>query len=226
MISAPNLCNQYLFLTTTDDTAGGSNPEGSSTSEFFDPAPLLPVELASRLTCCLPATAALSWSGKRCRRKTTTASRSSISLRMHPSGKRGLARSAAQAPRRSASATRSRCPIWRWARTRSVSARSTWMAPQELLQEKSVEIRLDVAYELRVGPNPMRSTANGVLTLREAQTVRAVVYDVLGREVAVVHDGAMETARIRSRLTLAASAADATSYASSANPSAIRSRSP
>ena len=47
MISAPNLCNQYLFLTTTDDTAGGSNPEGSSTSEFFNPAPLLPVEIAT-----------------------------------------------------------------------------------------------------------------------------------------------------------------------------------
>ena len=192
-ISSPNLCDQYLFLTTTDDTAGGSNPEDSSTSEFFNPAPLLPVELAS--FDVLPTGdrgAELVWETlqeKNNDRFEIEHLAPDASAWANAGTKRGAGTTT---ERQRYTFTMSDLEVGTHAfRLRQVDVDGT----AELLQEKSVEIRLDVAYELRVGPNPMRSTANGVLTLREAQTVRAVVYDVLGREVAVVHDGAMETGK-------------------------------
>jgi hypothetical protein len=46
---------------------------------------------------------------------------------------------------------------------------------------------------LEVAPNPFRGGAEVALTLRELSRVRVVVHDVLGREVAVLHEGAMAT---------------------------------
>jgi hypothetical protein len=39
-----------------------------------------------------------------------------------------------------------------------------------------------------VAPNPVRSTGTVTVTVKQAQTVRAAVYDALGRRVAVLHD--------------------------------------
>lgn len=192
--SAPNLCDQYLFLTATDDfTFTTSLQEDQSTSEFFNPAPQLPVELAmfdvlptgdrgaelvwetlqeknnDRFEIEHLSPEASSWANvgtKRGAGTTTERQRYTFSLSDLDVGTHAF-------------------------RLRQVDVDGS----EELLDEKSVRIRLDVAYEMRLGPNPMRTSANGVLTLREAQTVRAVVYDVLGREVARVHDGAMEAGK-------------------------------
>ena len=45
------------------------------------------------------------------------------------------------------------------------------------------------ALALSVGPNPARGDATVRFTLDRAQDVRVALYDVLGREVAVVADG-------------------------------------
>jgi probable HAF family extracellular repeat protein len=45
------------------------------------------------------------------------------------------------------------------------------------------------ALALAVAPNPVRTPAAVRLTLARAQTVRAAVYDLLGRRVALLHDG-------------------------------------
>ncbi|PEN11076.1 hypothetical protein CRI94_16780 [Longibacter salinarum] len=61
-----------------------------------------------------------------------------------------------------------------------------------VLGERTIKVSLDTAFELSLGPNPVRSAAKGTLVLQDAQTVRATMYDVLGREVQVVHDGPMK----------------------------------
>jgi len=60
-----------------------------------------------------------------------------------------------------------------------------------VLEERQVQVRLSTDFDLTIGPNPVRTSARGTLVLREAQTVQAVVYDVLGRAVQTVHDGPM-----------------------------------
>ncbi len=51
-------------------------------------------------------------------------------------------------------------------------------------------IALEDAYQLgTVYPNPVQTTATLELLVREPQTVRAVVYDAVGRQVQVLHDG-------------------------------------
>jgi hypothetical protein len=54
------------------------------------------------------------------------------------------------------------------------------------------------ASELAVHPNPSAGRTTVALTLAEAEEVRVVVYDVLGRAVAVLHEGplAVGTARL------------------------------
>lgn len=51
-------------------------------------------------------------------------------------------------------------------------------------------------------PNPASNRTEIAVTLAEAQTVRVVVLDMLGREVAVVTDGPMEAGTHRSALTV------------------------
>ena len=192
--SGPTLCDQYLFLTTTDDSAFTvSLQEDRSTSEFFNPAPQLPVELA--MFDVLPTGdrgAELVWETlqeKNNDRFEIEHLAPEASEWINAGTKRGAGTTT---ERQRYTFSLSDLEVGTHAfRLRQVDVDGT----QELLEEKSVRIQLDVAYELRVGPNPMRSTANGVLTLRDAQTVRAVVYDVLGREVARVHDGAMEVGK-------------------------------
>jgi hypothetical protein len=60
-----------------------------------------------------------------------------------------------------------------------------------VLDEKALRIRLETEFELSIAPNPLRAAARGSLVLQEAQTVRATLYDVLGRAVRLVHDGPM-----------------------------------
>ena len=59
------------------------------------------------------------------------------------------------------------------------------------------------ALDLTVGPNPTRGDATVRFVLAEAQTVRLALYDALGRQVAVVADGAFAagpaTARVETR---------------------------
>lgn len=51
-------------------------------------------------------------------------------------------------------------------------------------------LALEDAYQLStVYPNPVQTTAALELLVREPQTVRAVVYDAIGRQVQVLHDG-------------------------------------
>ena len=59
------------------------------------------------------------------------------------------------------------------------------------------------ASRLEVYPNPTTGTAEIALVLGEASEVRVVVYDVLGREVAVLQDGFAETGTHRLRLDAA-----------------------
>jgi hypothetical protein len=53
------------------------------------------------------------------------------------------------------------------------------------------------ASRLSVYPNPTRGAATVVLTLAEAADVRTAVYDVLGREVAMLHDGRLASGEHR-----------------------------
>jgi len=51
-------------------------------------------------------------------------------------------------------------------------------------------LALEDAYQLStVYPNPVQTTATLELLVREPQTVRAVVYDAIGRQVQVLHNG-------------------------------------
>ena len=61
----------------------------------------------------------------------------------------------------------------------------------EVTQGTDTEDEADVpeASSLSVYPNPMRGAATVALTLGVASEVRVAVYDVLGREVAVLHEG-------------------------------------
>lgn len=55
------------------------------------------------------------------------------------------------------------------------------------------EMGLQAAYRLTPpAPNPSTGAARLQLTVRETQPVRAAVYDVLGREVAVLHEGTLD----------------------------------
>jgi hypothetical protein len=66
-----------------------------------------------------------------------------------------------------------------------VAARGTTNAPAS--RAAAAESTLGAAY-----PNPSRATVTLPLVLDDAAAIRAVVYDVLGRSVAVLADGAME----------------------------------
>jgi hypothetical protein len=56
----------------------------------------------------------------------------------------------------------------------------------------TVEVGLQAVYRLTPpAPNPSTGAAQLQLTLRKTQPVRAAVYDVLGREVAVLHEGTL-----------------------------------
>jgi hypothetical protein len=53
-------------------------------------------------------------------------------------------------------------------------------------------VRLDEAFEVGTPhPNPFRTRATVTMTVREAQKVRATLYDVLGRRVKEVHNGTL-----------------------------------
>lgn len=57
---------------------------------------------------------------------------------------------------------------------------------------EEVEVRMALAEAVRIGaiyPNPFDGQATVEVTVREAQPVRAELYDLLGRRVALVHDG-------------------------------------
>ena len=59
-----------------------------------------------------------------------------------------------------------------------------------------VTVTLDGAYELSpVYPNPVQGTSRLTLTVREPQTVRVALYDMLGREVATLFRGALAANR-------------------------------
>lgn len=63
-------------------------------------------------------------------------------------------------------------------------------------EEVEVVVPLASAHEVRPPyPNPMRTEARVDVTVREAQPVRAELYDVLGRRIATLHDGPMEPGR-------------------------------
>jgi len=50
-------------------------------------------------------------------------------------------------------------------------------------------------HAFRVAPNPFRDDARLTLEVAETQAVRVAVYDALGREVALLHDGALAPGR-------------------------------
>jgi hypothetical protein len=197
--SAVNLCDQYLFLTTTDDfTFASSLREERSTSEFFNPAPLLPVELAAfEVVASGRRQAQLTWE--------TLSEENNAGFEVDH-----------RAPDAS-----------RWAQVGSVEGAGTTTQRQSytftleelsvgehrfrlrqidmdgtvtVLDEKALRIRLGAEFKLRVAPNPVRASARGSLVLQEAQTVRATLYDVLGRAVRLVHDGPMSAGPNRLRL--------------------------
>ena len=188
--SAVNLCNQYLFLTTTDDvTFTSSLQEDRSTSEFVSPAVLLPVELAAfEVVATGSRQAQLTWE--------TLSEENNAGFEVDH-----------RAPDASS-----------WAQVGSVEGAGTTTQRQSytftleelsvgehrfrlrqidmdgtvtVLDEKALRIRLDAEFELSIAPNPVRASARGSLVLQEAQTVRATLYDVLGRAVRLVHDGPM-----------------------------------
>jgi hypothetical protein len=66
----------------------------------------------------------------------------------------------------------------------------------EFSPEVEVVIALTAPYVLsETYPNPIRQTGELALSVREAQHVRAEVFDVLGRRVAVLHDGTLDANR-------------------------------
>ena len=67
----------------------------------------------------------------------------------------------------------------------------------ELSPEVKVSIGLARLYTLSEAyPNPSRQAATLTLSVREAQHIRAEVFDVLGRRVAVLHNGRIESNRV------------------------------
>lgn len=79
-------------------------------------------------------------------------------------------------------------------------------------QEVEVQIALAAAYTLtRPYPNPAAQSAELALRVREAQHVRAEVYDYLGRRVETLHDG-MVPANQTKRLVLNAGALPSGAY--------------
>ncbi|NBC86548.1 MAG: T9SS type A sorting domain-containing protein, partial [Bacteroidetes bacterium] len=63
-------------------------------------------------------------------------------------------------------------------------------------EAKSVEVRLTKPVDIgKPYPNPVRSRASLDVTVREKQSVRIVLYDLLGRRVAVLHDGELPSNR-------------------------------
>jgi hypothetical protein len=57
--------------------------------------------------------------------------------------------------------------------------------------EPSIEPSAEEALRVEVHPNPADGTATAAFTLREPSEVEAVLYDELGRRVAVLHKGPM-----------------------------------
>ena len=70
--------------------------------------------------------------------------------------------------------------------------------------EAEDEAEVPAASSLIVYPNPTRVAATVALTLRDAADVRVVAYDVLGRRVAVLHEGALAVGDHAFRLDLSA----------------------
>jgi len=63
-------------------------------------------------------------------------------------------------------------------------------------EAKSVDVRLTKPVDIgKPYPNPVRSRASLDVTVREKQSVRIVLYDLLGRRVAVLHDGVLPSNR-------------------------------
>ncbi|HHP7238172.1 T9SS type A sorting domain-containing protein [Longibacter sp.] len=61
---------------------------------------------------------------------------------------------------------------------------------------KSVDVRLTKPVDVgKPYPNPVRSRASLDVTVRDKQSVRIVLYDLLGRRVAVLHDGVLPANR-------------------------------
>lgn len=57
---------------------------------------------------------------------------------------------------------------------------------------RTVTIGLEKGYELsRVSPNPMHGQGTAHVTVRKSQTVTVALYDALGRQVRVLHDGTL-----------------------------------
>jgi len=200
--SAPNLCEQYLFLTTTDDlTFTGSLREDRSTSEFTSPAEQLPVELAS--FDVLPT-------GDRGVQLTWKTVSEENNDRFEIEHRAPEATEFADAGTIQGAGTTTEPQRYEFSMSDLAIGTHTFRLRQvdvdgtnTVLEERQVQVRLATAFELTIGPNPVRTSARGTLVLREAQTVRATVYDVLGRVVQTVHDGPMTSGK--NELTLDAS---------------------
>lgn len=86
-------------------------------------------------------------------------------------------------------------PVWAdgWTALRTMNYLSSFATPAEGGPEAAT-------FALSVGPNPVQATAAVRFSLDRAQDVRVALYDVLGREVAVVADGSLgagaQTARL------------------------------
>ncbi|NBC87065.1 MAG: T9SS type A sorting domain-containing protein [Bacteroidetes bacterium] len=199
--SAANLCDQYLFLTTTDFSASSPDREDPSTSEFLSPAQELPVELAS--FDVIPTGdrgAQLTWQ--------TVSEENNDRFEIEHRAPDATAFAAAGTVQGAGTTTepqRYELSLTDLAvgthtfRLRQIDVDGT----DTVLDERTLQVRLGTAFDLTIGPNPVRTSARGTLVLQEAQTVQAVVYDVLGRAVQTVHDGPMTAGK--NDLTLDAS---------------------
>jgi hypothetical protein len=191
IVSAVNLCDQYLFLTTTDDLtfSTSGDPEERSTSEFFSPAPLLPVELVSFDATVNGTDVQLAWTTAS---ETNNAGFSVEHQRPDAADWRDIGFVKGSGTTNEATSYRLRvkklAPGTHAFRLRQ---RDTDGAT-ELSDVVTVEVRLDGIYELRVGPNPMRQQGTVSLVLREGQRVAVTLYDLLGRRVATLHSGRLK----------------------------------
>lgn len=70
--------------------------------------------------------------------------------------------------------------------------------------EAGPELPQEVTVEMEAYPNPLNGNGTVVLDVPRSQSARLVVYDLLGREVAVLHDGRLE----KGRQTLSMSGSD------------------
>jgi hypothetical protein len=60
-------------------------------------------------------------------------------------------------------------------------------------------MELNEPFQIRApAPNPVRSRATIQVAVREAQHIRADVYDMLGRRIAVLHDGRLPAGQMHS----------------------------